>query len=134
VEPQILPRLAELDFGLWDGLSYEDISRADPELQRRWFQDPAQTPPPEGETLGAFYSRVGQAWEHILQTSGIEPVAVFAHGGTLRAILSLVLDLRYDQTNRIQVDTASVSRLTVYADGVTVVTTLNETCHLRCSD
>lgn len=133
-EPCVLPSLAEMDFGLWDGLSYDEIRRCQPELQRRWFVDPRHTAPPEGETLSAFQYRVNDAWLRILETTEDEPVAVFAHGGTIRAIISQVLNLGYEQSSRLQVDTGSISRLTVYADGVTVVTTLNETCHLRCSD
>jgi broad specificity phosphatase PhoE len=134
VQPRVLPGLAEIDFGVWDGLSYDEIRRSHPQLQRQWLRDPEETAPPDGETLGAFRRRVEEAWRHILETTGDEPVAVFAHGGTVRSIVSLVLDLRHGQSSRLQVDTGSISRLTVYADGVTVVATLNDTCHLRCFD
>jgi broad specificity phosphatase PhoE len=134
LEPHVLSGLAEMDFGTWDGLLYDEIRASDPDRQQEWLQDPTETAPPDGETLGAFRTRIAEAWQRILQAEGDEPIAVFAHGGTLRAIISSVLELGHRQSNQLQVDPGSISRLTVYADGVTVVTTLNDTCHLRCAD
>jgi broad specificity phosphatase PhoE len=42
-------RLRELDYGRWEGLTYEEIESRDPELRARWESDPADTRSPDGE-------------------------------------------------------------------------------------
>lgn len=44
-------QLHELDFGLWQGLTVEEIKRRQPRAYRQWTRSPGSTRPPEGETL-----------------------------------------------------------------------------------
>ncbi|MGG3281906.1 histidine phosphatase family protein [Paenibacillus solani] len=50
------PRLRELDFGDWEGNTYEDL-KSDLSY-RRWIDNPAEVTPPNGESWEAFRSRV----------------------------------------------------------------------------
>ncbi|MGE7827049.1 histidine phosphatase family protein, partial [Paenibacillus sp. NPDC093718] len=50
------PRLRELDFGDWEGKTYEDL-KSDISY-RRWIDTPAEVTPPNGESWEAFRSRV----------------------------------------------------------------------------
>lgn len=50
------PRLRELDFGDWEGKTYEDL-KSDTSY-RRWIDNPAEVTPPNGESWDAFRSRV----------------------------------------------------------------------------
>lgn len=50
------PRLRELDFGDWEGKTYEDLKTDS--LYRRWIDNPAEVTPPSGESWEAFGSRV----------------------------------------------------------------------------
>ena len=43
-------RLRELDYGRWEGLTYEEIDARDPELRTRWDHDPGSTHSPGGES------------------------------------------------------------------------------------
>jgi broad specificity phosphatase PhoE len=43
-------RLRELDYGRWEGLTYDEIERRDPELRIRWEADPGSTHSPGGES------------------------------------------------------------------------------------
>lgn len=43
-------RLRELDYGRWEGLTYDEIETLDPELRARWEHDPARTHSPGGES------------------------------------------------------------------------------------
>ena len=47
---EIDERLRELDYGRWEGLTYEEIDARDPELRLRWEADPAATSSPGGES------------------------------------------------------------------------------------
>lgn len=62
---QVVPGLQEVNFGLWEGLTFEEVRRKDPDLSARWLDDPAHVRPPSGETLEEMASRVFQAFDDI---------------------------------------------------------------------
>lgn len=83
--PIIDPRLQELDFGRWEGLSWDDVPRL---ALDAWAADPLGFAPPGGETGAALIDRVGRAITD-LRTAG-EACIVITHGGPLRLIPALL--------------------------------------------
>lgn len=59
--------LRELDYGLWQGLTREEIKRRQPSLYRQWTEAPASVRPPGGETLQEALERLGEAMRNILK-------------------------------------------------------------------
>jgi broad specificity phosphatase PhoE len=51
-------RLCEIDYGLWQGLTKDEIKRRQPRLHRQWQESPASTRPPGGETLQEAQQRL----------------------------------------------------------------------------
>ncbi len=77
-------RLAEMDFGCWDGRPWSDIAWAEVE---DWQQDLLHHAPGGGETLAQLAARV-QAFVADTTASGA-PRLVVGHGGWLNALLQL---------------------------------------------
>ncbi|MFN3324709.1 MAG: histidine phosphatase family protein [Bryobacteraceae bacterium] len=73
----VLNELAEISLGDWDGKSWAEVERQDPELARRKQQDWFNVTPPGAEPWSAFESRVLRALERIRR--GPFPAAVVAH-------------------------------------------------------
>jgi alpha-ribazole phosphatase len=85
--PQVIrPALREIDFGQWEGLSWEQIEQMDPEYARTWVARYPHLPAPSGETFHAFETRVLREVNHLLDANR-GPIAVVTHGGVLRAVL-----------------------------------------------
>jgi alpha-ribazole phosphatase len=80
------PRLAEYDFGDWEGRSVEDIAREQPDALQRFWADPLAFPPPRAETLAAFAIRVEAAIQHIAGAHDGRRVLVISHGGVIRLL------------------------------------------------
>ena len=93
-------RLRELDFGRWEGLTYEDL-RSD-KRYCAWLDDMTAVIPPDGESWQQFAARTDQAWRDMLRQAsmhrprraahrGAKPIAVLVvtHGGVLRRLHSL---------------------------------------------
>jgi broad specificity phosphatase PhoE len=78
------PRLAELSFGRWEGMTYGDISAADPEALMTRERNKWNFRPPDGESYADLLVRV-EAW-HAGVTGDI---VVTAHGGVARAVMVL---------------------------------------------
>lgn len=87
----IEPALREMDFGRWDGVAYEEHSPEWPAMEKFW-QQPAQVTPPEGESLQQMQQRVSAAWRALTEASD-KTIWVFAHGGVIRLVLAEVLGL-----------------------------------------
>ena len=59
--------LRELDYGLWQGLTREEIKRRQPKLYRQWTDSPASVRPPGGETLEEARRRLCKAVRDIVK-------------------------------------------------------------------
>lgn len=62
------PRLREMNFGLWEGQTYEMLK--DNERYRAWIDDPQAVTPPDGESWEAFRSRVWEVCRELLSLTG----------------------------------------------------------------
>jgi alpha-ribazole phosphatase len=76
--------LKELNFGLWEGLNWDEISRTDSDY---WMDDFVNRCPPQGETLLAMQARVLEFWKS-LHNMRLQKVAIVTHAGVIRIILS----------------------------------------------
>lgn len=110
--------LAEMDFGLWDGLSYQEIEAREPERLAHWLADPVAVAPPEGESLAEMGQRVINAFEAIVTRHPGETMTIVTHGGPARVILCQGLGLPLAAHWRLHQDLAAVSRLELGEDGV----------------
>ncbi len=59
--------LHEIDYGLWQGLTTEEIKRRQPRVYRQWTKAPASVRPPEGETLAEAQHRLRHALKEIVR-------------------------------------------------------------------
>ena len=81
----IEPRLTEISFGEWEGLTYAEVTMRDPDIVARREADKWQFLPPGGENYRQVVQRVG-AWYTTLERDTV----VCAHGGTGRALVALL--------------------------------------------
>lgn len=79
-------RLMELDFGLWEGKTWDTINRLESE---RWMEDFINTSPPEGESLYQMNERVMNFWKELLQYPH-QRIAIITHAGVIRLILAAI--------------------------------------------
>jgi probable phosphoglycerate mutase len=91
VKLRVRKELHELDYGLWQGLTHEEIQRRQPKVFRQWSEDPAAVRPPGGETLEEAQKRLRRAVRRILgRHKGEPPLLVLrpVAAGLLRSLLS----------------------------------------------
>ncbi|MGD7070284.1 histidine phosphatase family protein [Acetobacter sp. AAB5] len=81
MELRVDHRLAELNFGRWEGVRWQDIDRT---LLDEWAQNPEGFAPPEGESGQDLYQRIQSFWREVRQRE--ENVCVLSHGGPLRLL------------------------------------------------
>ncbi len=112
VEPEASPLLRELNFGKWEGLTWEQISTSYPEELQYWLKDPFGHSPPEGESLEEMGMRVELFLNKRLKPALLEKdVLLVTHGGTIRLFLLQLLSLRGQGFWDLNINTASISLL-----------------------
>jgi alpha-ribazole phosphatase len=110
-EPAIEPDFKEQNFGRWQGLSWSEMQARDPELYRRFWEDPTRNVPPGGESFARLIDRVGDAIARLGARFAGRDIVVVGHGGTIRAAVAVALDLTPQQAMAIVVDNLSLTRL-----------------------
>lgn len=79
--------LRELHFGDWTGISIWEMEEKDPELFRKWQEDPWNISPPGGETFRELTERVIRALEEITERHKNENILVVSHAGPIKAMV-----------------------------------------------
>ncbi|EPY2302670.1 alpha-ribazole phosphatase [Clostridium sporogenes] len=88
-------RINEIDFGIFEGKSYEEIGSLYPKEQERWERDWKNFAPPKGESAVGFYNRVENFMKHIQKEEDGDYLIV-SHGGVIRMIYSYILQNNMD--------------------------------------
>ena len=83
---------AEIDLGLWDDMSVDEIRTHYPDDYAARGRAMDAFTPPEGENFYQLQQRVIPAFESIFESTRGN-IAIFAHAGVNRVIMSWVLDL-----------------------------------------
>ena len=84
--------LQEMDFGEWEGLSYDEVAARYPEAVAGWAEFRHDFGFPGGETLIDFAGRIERVAQRLGSTETGTAVA-FTHGGVIRALICHFLGL-----------------------------------------
>jgi alpha-ribazole phosphatase len=136
IQPDLLPplvlepRLREMHFGEWQGLTYSEIQASQPEALAAWEADWLSNAPPGGETLTQLIERVHPVYHEILAAHPDGTVMVVGHGGALQAMLCMALGLPPERFWQLQLDNTGIADLRIYPEGA-ILNLFNDTCHLE---
>lgn len=109
-------RLAEIDFGDFEGRSYEDIAASYPAIYKQWMEQPTEVQFPNGESFDQMRNRVLEAFRELLRRHSGQTIALVVHGGVNRIILADVLGVPPHNIFRIAQAYAALNLLCYYAD------------------
>jgi len=109
--PIVEAHLGEQDFGDWQGASWKEMEHSDPDAYFTFWETPAHSAPPGGESFDDLITRTAGVIERYTAShAGCDIVAV-CHGGTIRAAVAHVLGLSPELGMSFTIDTLSVTRL-----------------------
>ena len=110
----IFPDLREIDFGDWTGLGWEAVRDKYKFAVHEWLHKIEDPGSPNGESGKTFRARVEPCLREIIQKHPGQNVAVFCHGGVIRMILSVLLELPLPITNSFEVEYASITQVALH--------------------
>jgi broad specificity phosphatase PhoE len=107
--PVIVPGLRERSFGIWEGMTFNDIKESYPKEFGLWAENPLKYSPPDGEDTSDVRDRAIGSFDAIIKKHDGDYIAVVAHGGINRIILCHVLGVPLEHIFRIEQDYAAVN-------------------------
>jgi alpha-ribazole phosphatase/probable phosphoglycerate mutase len=124
LRPEVVERIRERDFGLWEGMSFDEIQDEYPGEFRAWARDPMRFSPMGGESTVDVKERVIGALGQMLDRHREETFCVVAHGGVNRVMLSHYLGMPLSNIFGMEQDFACVN-IVEFHDGYPVMKLLN---------
>jgi broad specificity phosphatase PhoE len=107
--PIILDGLREVDFGVWTGLSWEQVKEQFNTSAFEWLDQLERGLISEAESIVLFRDRVASSLQKILADCPGQTVAVVCHGGVIRMLLAILLDLPLTKMSRFDIEYASLT-------------------------
>lgn len=125
--PVVEPGFTEIDFGRWEGWTFEEARVRDPEGYAGWKREGVRFRFPCGEERAAFHARVREAALRVFAAPG-RTLGVL-HKGVIKIALSALLDAPLEEVSGLLVDLGGIHRLRATGDGW-MYTARNEIGHL----
>jgi broad specificity phosphatase PhoE/ribonuclease HI len=117
--------LVEAGFGSWEGLSYGEVVKRDPDAFSSWMADPAHRAGGNGDSLESMSTRMEKTRERLLARYPGQLVIAVTHLTPIKLLAHHVLDMPLTALFRTEISPASVTVLSWYPDGRPVVRLLN---------
>jgi broad specificity phosphatase PhoE len=114
-------------FGVWEGLSFDQITERYPEEHARWIEDPSAYPPPQGESFETARKRSMDRLGEIIEECRGQTIAVIAHAGIMRIMIFSLLSMRLSRLFRIGQDYGAINIIDFWDDNNLSVNLLNFT-------
>ncbi len=128
--PTPIPSLHEVNVGHWEGRSWVDIEREEPEAYERFVTDPATHGYAGGENLGEVLQRVLPAVQQLMREHMGKVILVVGHNVVNRVLLAHLLNVPLAKARGIDQDNCGVNIIRC-RDGQLKVLTTNAAFHLR---
>lgn len=107
----VFEKLHEWQVGQWEGRSYLDIKKSQPELYKDWTADPIRNAPPGGESIEGLYDRARECLDELLKNHGGKHIILVTHAEVVRALFVHALGMPIDNFWRVSVPTGSISKI-----------------------
>jgi len=111
LKPTLMEGLREVDFGAWTGLSWDEVFNRHGVSAFSWLTQLDEGTIEKAESVQAFRDRVESSLNQILAEAAGKNVAVICHGGVIRMILSILLELPFRKMSIFEIEYASVTKV-----------------------
>lgn len=109
--PKLMDGLREVDFGDWTGCTWDGVREKFGFSAFTWLEQLERGTIPNAESVPAYRARVEPCLREALDNNPGKSVAVFCHGGVIRMILAILLELPLSRMSAFDVDYTGVTEI-----------------------
>lgn len=102
--------IREIDFGIFEGKTLDEIMQTHPQEFERWANSQAEYRFPQGDNTIEFCNRAVRGFQSILAQSDSPNITLFTHGGVIQALISNLLVGDNSLFWNFKIDNCSVTR------------------------
>ncbi len=121
--------LIEMNFGVWQGLTLEDVKKVHSEFFSYWDDNRFETVIPNGESYEIVSIRAFKTIEKIAKSND-KNVLLISHGSLIRALFCKILNINIKDSDNLNIDNCGISVLE-YKDGCFFIETINDLGHFQ---
>ena len=130
LQVEVRPALADIDYGLWQGLAPDEARERWPEEVEAWYSAPQDARIPGGEPLAALRARAMAEVEELGKLHEGDTIVLAGHTVINRIILLGVLGLGNERFWRLRQEPCAIN-VFEWDGSDFVLNSMNDTCHLR---
>jgi len=116
LQPQPVRELCEINFGAFEGLTYQEIEARYPQEYERWMEHPTKITFPGGESFEEMECRALTCQAFLILTHKGQAVLTVSHSGVNRILLAHALRLPSENLFRIDQAYAAINIIDYYED------------------
>ncbi len=122
--------IREINFGPWEGLSFEEIKEKYSEEYFTWLKEPDKLNINGAETLQIVQNRALKYIDYIIRENKDKNIAIVSHGAILKTIILGLLDINLSHYKNISLNNVSLI-IIEFRDYNRVLTLFNDISHLK---
>jgi len=84
---EIVSELKEMSFGIFEGLTHEEIMERHAGIYKKWLKDPLKTVIPEGDNWIDFKERIEETFKRLSSVNKDKTLAIVTHAGPIKTIM-----------------------------------------------
>lgn len=127
-EVETVEDLIELDFGKWEGESFDEVGKRDSDRLQEWMTD-SSVSCPDGESLQQLHKRVRKVRKELQERHAGKTLLVVTHVNPIKSFIRQALDGNAAVFEKVFLGVASISDVEFWSEG-SLVRCVNDVGHL----
>ncbi|PRP93541.1 histidine phosphatase family protein [Enhygromyxa salina] len=114
IDIEVVEGFREIDFGTWEGWTWDDVRERDPEGHARWASEGPAFRFPAGEARQAFVARVQAGVGPSIRarfSAGATRILTVVHKGVIKAIAADLLGVPFAELDQLDLPLGALARL-----------------------
>lgn len=130
IQVRVAPELSDINFGLWEGMTMQQVQERWPAVYTRWVDRPAWVRFPHGESVRKAWKRVNSGLREVLFMHGTGTIVIVSHRVPIKMMTAYLTGMKRRDIHSIKHDPGAISIFEVEGvEGRPVV--LNDRRHLE---
>ena len=106
-------RLSEMDFGIFEGLNYDEAQEKYPDVWDKWVSAGDDFALQDGESKAKFNKRIAEFAGEIINSYENENIAIATHGGVVTSLICNLLELGDENVWRFAAKNGAVTKIEI---------------------